>query len=84
MTFGLPRGRAASLKQVLRHKAATFGQRIWTALETTGRLHAAPILLQQADRLQSTQPDLADALRRVARPTDPASPAAATTMAAAR
>jgi len=61
-------GRAASLKQVLRRQLAESWARLWTAMETTGRLHAAPALLQQADRLQSTNPALAAALRDVARP----------------
>jgi predicted TPR repeat methyltransferase len=61
-------GRAASLKQVLRRQLADGWARLWTAMETTGRLHAAPALLQQADRLQSTNPALAAALRDIARP----------------
>jgi hypothetical protein len=61
-------GRAASLKQVLRRQLADAWARLWAAMETTGRLHAAPALLQQADRLQSTNPALAAALRDIARP----------------
>ena len=66
-------GRAASLKQVLRRQLADGWARLWAAMETTGRLHAAPALLQQADRLQSTNPALAAALRDIARPR-PATP----------
>lgn len=66
-------GRAASLKQVLRRQLADGWARLWAAMETTGRLHAAPALLQQADRLQSTNPALAAALRDIAR-TRPATP----------
>jgi len=61
-------GRAASLKQVLRRQLADGWARLWAAMETTGRLHAAPTLLQQADRMQSTNPALAAALRDIARP----------------
>lgn len=61
-------GRAASLKQVWGRQLADGWARIWAALETTGRLHAAPALLQQAERLQTTNPALAAALREVARP----------------
>jgi hypothetical protein len=77
-------GRAASLKQVLRHQLATAWDRTWAAMETTGRLRAAPVLLQQAERLQVSNPDLADALRRIARPDSQPSNAAAGTPAAAR
>jgi hypothetical protein len=61
-------GRAASLKQVLRRQLADGWACLWTAMEIIGRLHAAPALLQQADRLQSTNPALAAALRDIARP----------------
>ncbi len=61
-------GRAASLKQVLSRQLAEGWARLWAAMETTGRLHAAPALLQQANRLQSTNPALAAALRDIARP----------------
>jgi hypothetical protein len=59
--------RAASLKQVLRHQLAVAWDRAWVAMETTARLRAAPMLLQQAERVQPSNPELADALRRVAR-----------------
>ena len=84
MTYGLPRGRAASLKQVLRQRTVTAWQRVWSALEASGRRRAAPVLLEQADRLQSTHPELADALRRVARHPVSLTPAATTTVPAAR
>jgi hypothetical protein len=60
--------RAASLKQVFGRQLADGWARLWAAMETTGRLRAAPALLQQADRLQSTNPALAAALRDIARP----------------
>lgn len=78
-------GRAASLKQVLRRQLSDGLTRLWTTLETTGRLRAAPVLLQQADRLQATDPALAAALRNIARPqTATPSHAAAGTPSAAR
>jgi hypothetical protein len=80
----LAHGRAASLKQVLRQQLATAWERVWVAMETTGRLRAAPMLLQQADLFQISNPDLADALRRVARPGSQPSTAAAGTPAAVR
>lgn len=77
-------GRAASLKQVLSQKALAAWHRVWVAMETTARLHAAPQLLQQASQMEISNPDLADALRRIARPGRQASPAAAATPAAVR
>lgn len=84
ITTALAHGRAASLKQVLRHQLATAWERVWVAMETTGRLRAAPVLLQQAERLQASNPELADELRRIARPAQQPSTAAAGTPAAAR
>ena len=77
-------GRAASLKQVLGHKVLAAWHRVWAAMETTARLHAAPQLLQQASRMEISNPELADALRRIARPARQASNAAASNPAAAR
>lgn len=72
------RQRAASLRQVLQHRARAWLRRVWTALETTGRLRAAAELRRQALLHESTNPALAAALRQVAQghPSRPMAPAA--------
>jgi hypothetical protein len=72
------RQRAASLRQVLQHRASAWLRRVWTSLETTGRLRAAAELLQQALLHESTHPALAAALRQMAqgRPDRPVASAA--------
>ncbi|HJV72250.1 hypothetical protein [Ideonella sp.] len=70
MSFARPRRRrAASLKQVLRQQLATWGGRVWAALETAGRLRAAPYLLQEARLIEASDPALAAALRQTTEPT---------------
>lgn len=62
------RGRAASLKQVLRQRLARWGAGLWAALESAGRLHAASALLEEARLHEQSNPGLAASLRELARP----------------
>ncbi len=66
LSAAVRRQRAASLRQVLRHRAGAWLRQAWTALETTGRLRAAAELRQQALLHESSNPALAAALRQVA------------------
>lgn len=63
-----PRGRAASLKQVVEQRAGHALQQLWAALEAYGQRRAAPYLRMQAARLADSDPALALELRRLARP----------------
>lgn len=65
----LRRGRAASLKQVVNQKVAGWARRVWAALESAGRLRAAPYLLQEASLIEASDPALAAALRQTAQHT---------------
>jgi hypothetical protein len=80
---GLRRQRAASLKTVWSHRLSSLATRIWSALETTARLHAAPDLLREASRLQATDPGIAASLRALAGATNQPDPRAATQARAA-
>jgi hypothetical protein len=65
------RQRAASLRQVLSQRFTHWAARVWQTLETSGRLHVASELLQQAEFHELTDPSLAAALRHAVLPSDP-------------
>jgi hypothetical protein len=80
---GSRRQRAASLKTVLGHRLHGLASGIWSALETTARLHAASELLREASRLQASDPVLADSLRALTCATNPSHSRAGTLARAA-
>lgn len=65
-TFGLRPVRAASLRQALTQQALACGRGVWTALERIGQQRAANELRRTAAMYQSSRPQLASELQRLA------------------
>jgi len=69
--FAPRRQRAASLRQVWSQRVSGWARALWASLEATGQRRAAPYLLHEASRQESSNPALAAELRRVARAAAP-------------